>query len=70
MNANKNGYTLFTDKKLKAGQFKGMFVCYCIVSNSLYCRVYVCLLRRNQIFVTYFVTFLSMIIYEVLYSLL
>ena len=45
-------------------------MCYCVVSNSLYCRVaiYVCLFRRVKIFVD-FVSFLSMIIYGVLYTL-
>ena len=44
-----------------------MFVFDCVVSNSLYCRV--CFLFfRDQVFVD-FVSFLSMIIYEVLYTL-
>ena len=46
---------------------KGMFVFYRIVSNSLYCRVCLFLFYGDQIFV-YFVSFLSMIIYEILHT--
>ena len=43
-----------------------MFVFYCIVNNS--CIIgYVCIFCGDQVFV-YFVSFLSMIIYEVFYT--
>ena len=60
----KNVYTLLTHKKFKAGSFK---VClYIIVLSVTVCTVrYVCLLRIVQFFVD-FVSFLPMIIYEVL----
>ena len=53
-------------RNLRLASFK---VClYVIVLSVTVCTVgYVCLLRRVQIFVD-FVTFLSMIIYEVVYS--
>ena len=44
-----------------------MFVFYCVVSKSLYCRVCLFILWGSN-FVD-FVSFLSMIIYEVLYTL-
>ena len=50
----------------KPGQLQGTFVFYCVISNSLYCG-YICLLCGDQIFRD-FVRFLSMIIYEVLYT--
>ena len=55
-------------RSLRLGSLK---VClYVIVLSVRVCTVgYVCLLRRIQIFVD-FVSFLSMIIYEILYSLL
>ena len=44
-----------------------IFVFYCIVSNS--CTVgYVCVFSGDHVFM-YFVSFLSMIIFEVLYTL-
>ena len=59
-------YPFFTAKK--AGQIQGMFVFYCVVSNNLYCTIgYVCSFCGDQSFVD-FVSFLSMIIYEVLYT--
>ena len=55
-------------RSLRVASFK---VCLCVIVISVtVCTVgYVCLLRRDQIFVD-FVSFLSMIIYVVLYSLL
>ena len=44
-----------------------MFVIYCIVNTSLYCRVCLHILWGSSF--VYFVSFLSMIIYEVLYTL-
>ena len=44
-----------------------MFVFYCIVNSSLYCRVCFCIFCGDQVFM-YIVSFLSMIIYEALYT--
>ena len=70
MNAYKNMYTLFQIRSLRLASFK---VCLCVIVLSVtVCTVgyslYVCLFRRDQIFVD-FVSFLSTIIYEVLYTL-
>ena len=43
-----------------------MFVFYCVVSNSLYCRAYLFISWGSNF--VYVVSFLSMIIYEVLYT--
>ena len=60
----KDVYTLFTDKK--AGQLYSTFVFYRVVSTV----GYVCSFLRDQIFVDFVsFKFLSMIIYEVLYTL-
>ena len=60
--------TLLTHKNHKADSFK---VCLYVIMLSVTVCIggYDCLLRRAQIFVD-FVSFLSMIIHEVLYSLL
>ena len=52
----------------RLGSYKvAMFVFHCVVSNSLYCRV--CLFPRDQIFAD-FVSFLSMIMYEILFIMM
>ena len=53
-------------RSLRLGSFK---VCLCVIVLSVtVCTVgYVCLFRRDQIFMD-FVSFLSMIIYKVLYN--
>ena len=47
-------YTLFQIRSLRLASFK-VCLCVIVVSNSLYCRVaiYVCLFRRDQIFVEF-----------------
>ena len=55
-------------KSLRLASYK---VCFCVIVLSVTVGTvgYVCLLCRDQLFVD-FVSFLSMIIYEILYSLL
>ena len=58
INAYKDVYSLFT--ATKAGQLQAMFVFYCAISNSMYCRVYLFISWGSNF--VHFVSFLSMII--------